>query len=206
MSNKNSIAKTSGQGVLSPLPSSGGVRYRDMRHEDILQCSVIDIPGHVSLVSLHIPYHWVKGNHSNCAILYATLFFTYLVDGIKAMIRPGTPGSEGLHLLLPLMSAGLAGTRTCRTLREQYVSRPALASKNILVMMETTWSVAGRLTHHQYLRRDAHRCVIPQTSFHRRGSRQCIECPPTFTCVIHCDNKELYCTRGVPARDIAGCG
>ena len=162
--------------------------------------------GHVSLVSLHIPYHWVKGNHSNCAILYATLFFTYIVDGIKAMIRPGTPGSEGLHLLLPLMSAGLAGTRTCPTLWEQYVSRPALASKKILVMMETTWSVAGRLTHHQYLRLDAHRCVIPQTSFHRRGSRQCIECPPTFTCVIHCDNKELYCTRGVPARDIAGCG
>ena len=46
--------------------------------------------------------------HSNCAILYATLFFTYAVDSIKTMFRPGTPGSEGLRMILPLFAC-LAG-------------------------------------------------------------------------------------------------
>ena len=109
MSNNNIIAKTSGEGVLSPLHSSDGTRHRNIRHEDILQCSVIDILGHGPLVSFHFPYHWMKGVHSNCAILYATLFFTYTVDGITAMIRPGTPRTEGRHLFLPLTAAGIAG-------------------------------------------------------------------------------------------------
>ena len=111
VNNNDIIAKTSGQGVLSPLPSSGGVRYRDTRHEDILQCSVMDNLGHGPLVSFHFPCHGIKGVYSNCVIMYTTLFVTYIVYGIKAMIHPGTSASKGLHLLLSLMSAGLAGLR-----------------------------------------------------------------------------------------------
>ena len=106
-SNNDIIAKTSDQSVLSPLPSSGGVRYRDMMHEDIIQCSVINI--FWPLVSVHFPYHWVKEGHSNCVILNVTLFFTYIVDETKAKIQPGTPESDCLRMLLPFMSAGLTG-------------------------------------------------------------------------------------------------
>ena len=180
MSNNNIIAKNSEQVVVSPLPSSGCVRYRDMRHEHILQCSVIVILGHRPVVSFHFPYHWMKGVHSNCAILYTTLFFTYMVDGIKAMIRPGTSGREGLHLLLPLMSADLAG-------EQELGLRCGNSTCFVQPLHPRTYrSAAGRLTHHQYLRLDARRCMIRQNSLHRRRSRQCIECQQTFTNIILC--------------------
>ena len=85
VSNYNIIAKSCGQCVPSPRPSS--VRYRDMRHDDILRRNIIDILGHGPLVSFRFPYHWTKLVHSNCAICYPTLFFTYIVDA-QSMSEP----------------------------------------------------------------------------------------------------------------------
>ena len=70
--------------------------------------------------------------------------------------------------------------------------RPALVSKNILVMMEATWSVEGRLTHHQQIQ---HRCMICHSSLHRRGGRYCIDSRPTFIDVFLRDNQELLLSR-----------
>ena len=70
---------------------------------------------------------------------------------------------------------------------EQYMFRPALASKNILVMMEAARSVEGRLTRDQQIQ---HRCLLCHSSRHCRGSRHCIDCQPTFIDVILHDNQE----------------
>ena len=200
VSYNNTVAKTSGQGVLSPLPSSGGVRYRDMRHEDIIQSSVIDILGHGPLLSFHFPCHWMKAVHWNCAILYTTLFFIYIIDGITVIINPETPGSEGLRLLLS-MSAGLPGQQALA-----YVVGTVHVSSCSGIQEHIGHYGNTMTTHHQYLKLDAPRCVSRHSALHRRGSRQCIECQLTFTDVILCDNKELYCTRGVPTHGVVGCG
>ena len=127
------------------------------------------------IISLSIPLN------ERSSLELCHLFFTYMIDGIKTIIRPGTPGSEGLHLLLPLMSADLAG--------EQELG---LRCGNSTCFVQpwhprTYRSAEGRLTHHQYLRLDARRCMIRHNSLHRRGSRQCIECQQTFTNIILCD-------------------
>ena len=52
VSNTDLIVKNTGQSELNTLPSSGGVRCGDMRHHDVLLCSVIDINGQGTLYRL----------------------------------------------------------------------------------------------------------------------------------------------------------
>ena len=79
MSNTDLIVKNTGQSELNTLPSSGGVRCGDMKHHDVLLCSVIDMNGKGTLVSVSFSYHWVNVLHSN----YATVYFIQIVNEIR---------------------------------------------------------------------------------------------------------------------------
>ena len=140
----------------------------------------------------------MKGVHSNCAILYSTLFFTYIADGIKAMIRPG---SEDFHRFLPLMYSGLTGEQELAQVVGT-VHVPSIPGIQEHVGRDGSSMIrSSRLTHHQL---EAHRCTIRHSSLHCRGSH-CSECQPIFTDIPR-DNQKLYCARGIPIPDVVGCG
>ena len=102
-SNNDLVMMTVAQSVRNALPHSGDVRCKDAGHDDVLQCNVIYILGHWPFESVHFLYHWVL--HSNCAHSVCQIVHLdsrWRQNRQRAMIRHGTPGSEGLRLLLPL--------------------------------------------------------------------------------------------------------